>query len=32
MNVLTIALLLTASGIFLFGLAKFIEAFRPPRD
>jgi hypothetical protein len=26
---LSLALLLACSGIFLFGLAKFIELFRP---
>jgi hypothetical protein len=29
MNPLSAAFLLAASGIFLWGLAKFIEAFRP---
>jgi len=29
MNTLTIALALAGAGIFLWGLAKFLEVFRP---
>jgi hypothetical protein len=32
MSVLSVSLLLLGLGVFLFGLAKVIEAFRPPRE